>query len=561
MVRLKVGSLLAVDAGDTGTGRRERVRYRWAAWGDLNAFFGLMLDNLTNLVLLTGVLVGAFQFPAEFMFAYMIPGTALGVLVGDLLYGWLAFRLAARLGRDDVTAMPLGLDTPTTIGLAFAVLGPAYVASRDPALTWQIGAATLVLIGLVKLGFAFSGEWLRGAVPQAGLLGPLAGVGLALLAFLPLLEIFQAPLVGMVALGIVLYTLVAGLPLPGRLPGAFVAVAVGTAIYFALGPMGLLGSAYHAPALVWRLHMPLPSLAFLEGLPEAVPYVSLAIPFALINVVGGLNNTESARVAGDPYDTRSILLTEAVSTLVAGVCGGVAQTTPYIGHPAYKAMGARAAYVIATGLFVGLGGALGYVSFIVDALPHAAVAPVLIFVGLEIVVQAFRATPARHSAAVALACLPVVADLVLIEVTAVLGDLQRTSADLGPGLQATLQAVAVLANGFILTALLWAGALALVIDRRHWTASGWLLLLSALTVCGIVHSVAPNGAVYWPWHMPSSWPWAIAAGYLTLAAALAVAAWQPPSRARAVAGGADQASAAVGRGARWPRRPRHEPLP
>ena len=71
------------------------------------------------------------------------------------------------------------------------------------------------------------------------------------------------------------------------------------------------------------------------------------MPFALLTVVGGINVTESARVAGDDFNTRNILLTEAVATLVAGVCGGVAQSTPYIGQPAYKGMGARAGYTAA----------------------------------------------------------------------------------------------------------------------------------------------------------------------------------------------------------------------
>ena len=44
----------------------------------------------------------------------MFPGTALGVLVGNLIYTWMARRLAAKTGRDDVTAMPLGLDAPTS---------------------------------------------------------------------------------------------------------------------------------------------------------------------------------------------------------------------------------------------------------------------------------------------------------------------------------------------------------------------------------------------------------------------------------------------------------------
>ena len=86
----------------------------------------------------------------------------------------------------------------------------------------------------------------------------------------------------------------------------------------------------------------------MEGMRIAVTqYLPMAVPFAILTVVGGINVTESARLAGDEYNTRDILLTEAVATLLAGVCGGVSQTTPYIGHPAYKAMGGRAAYTLA----------------------------------------------------------------------------------------------------------------------------------------------------------------------------------------------------------------------
>src|SRR5688572_31730762 len=97
---------------------------RWFAVGDINAFFGLMLDNVVNLAVLAGILVGGFGFPADLVYTRMFPGTALGVMFGDLVYTWLAFRLAKKTGRDDVTAMPLGLDSPSTIGMALAVLGP-----------------------------------------------------------------------------------------------------------------------------------------------------------------------------------------------------------------------------------------------------------------------------------------------------------------------------------------------------------------------------------------------------------------------------------------------------
>jgi len=73
--------------------------------GDWNAFFVLALDNTTLLVILSSLLIGAFKFPPDLVLGRIVPGTAAGVLVGDLAYTWLAVRLARASGRDDVTAM------------------------------------------------------------------------------------------------------------------------------------------------------------------------------------------------------------------------------------------------------------------------------------------------------------------------------------------------------------------------------------------------------------------------------------------------------------------------
>ena len=82
--------------------------------GDVNGFLGLVVDNLSVLGLLAAVLIGGYGVPASIVYGRMFPGTAFGVLVGDLIYTWLAVRLARRTGRVDVTAMPFGLDTPST---------------------------------------------------------------------------------------------------------------------------------------------------------------------------------------------------------------------------------------------------------------------------------------------------------------------------------------------------------------------------------------------------------------------------------------------------------------
>lgn len=500
-------------AANTSTGG-----YRWATWGDLDAFWGLALDNVTNLVLFTSILNGIFGYPLEMIFYKMIPGTCLGVLVGDVIYTWMAFRLAKKTGNREVTAMPLGLDSPSTIGMAFAVLGPAYLATgKNAELTWQIGMAVMVFMGIIKLIFSFIGQWVQDNVPQAGLLGSLAGIGAALLAVIPLVDIFKMPIVGMVSLGIILYTVVAKYKLPGRLPGIFTAVVVGTLIYYVMGSMGMLGlETFKTPALTFRLAWPMPTLGFLDGFQAALPYLPIALPFGILTIVGGINVTESARVAGDNYNTRAILLTEAVATLVAGLTGGVAQSTPYIGQPAYKAMGARAAYVLATGLFIGFGGMLGYTSFFIDLIPAPAAAGILIFVGLDIIEQSFLVVPHSHFPAVGLAMLPSIAQLVNIQLDSFRGQFSGliSAVPNGPAvlsaihmphaLDSTLTVYMLLGHGFILTGMMWGAFLAFMIDRQLNKSIITLLVTAGMTLFGFIHSVVPNGSIYLPWAIPES---------------------------------------------------------
>ncbi|MBW1878267.1 MAG: hypothetical protein JRJ84_07900 [Deltaproteobacteria bacterium] len=489
----------------------EAFVYQWAKKGDLNAFFALMLDNLLNLVILTALLTG-FGYPIEKVFSLMIPGTALGVMVGDLVYTWLAYRLAHKTKNPNVTAMPLGLDTPSTIGIALTVLGPCFLIAKGDLLasgvaeaqaieqaaytTWYVGMAVMMVMGVVKTVFAFFGDWVRRVVPNAGLLGSLGGIGLALLAYLPLMDIFEAPIVGLSALGLVLYTLVARFRLPGGIPGAAFAVFFATALYYVLGPLGLATPGFSWPPTDFYLEFPFPTLGFVKGMADVGPYIAIAIPFGLLTIVGGINVTESARVAGDAFETRDILLTEAVATLIAGLCGGVSQSTPYIGHPAYKAMGARSAYTLATGLFVGLGGVFGYVQFVVGLIPKAAVTPILLFIGLEIVHQAYHEVPKKHSPAVTLAFLPILAQLGLILVKPILGG---DVASFPEHVQHSAHMLAVLGNGFILTAMLWGGGLALLIDRELVKSAVFFYVCAAFTSIGLIHSVHLSGSMYLPW--------------------------------------------------------------
>jgi AGZA family xanthine/uracil permease-like MFS transporter len=384
-------------------------------------------------------------------------------------------------------------------------------------------------MGLFKVAMSFIGERIGRWIPAAGLLGSIAGVGVALLGTLQLGEIYAEPVVGMIALGLILYALVARIRLPFQAPAVLVAVTVGAVLYYGLGAWGLTVHPVAMPEANMLFALPVPNMGFVTGMPIALrDYLPLALPFAILTIVGGINVTESARQAGDDYRTRDILLVEAVSTLIAGVCGGMSQTTPYIGHPAYKAMGGRAGYTLMTGLFVGLGGIFGYVAFMAALLPRPALAPVLFFIGLEITSQAYVATPRRHIAAVTVAILPSIAVVVQILLSQVYnGALMSAAIDpagtmtatgiTNPAFIQTVGVMVMLASGFIVTAMLWGATLAFLIDRRVVAAAVTLLACAILSLFGFIHSVLPTAGIYFPWTVSSSLPLHWSAAYALLA--------------------------------------------
>ncbi len=500
--------------------------------GDVNAFFGLTVDNLTQMVIMASILTGVFGMPSEVVLYGMIPGSVVGVLIGNLVFTRMAVSLAAQTGRADVTAMPLGIDTPSLFAFTFGIVGPAYLATHDGTLTWRIASAVIVTVGLVKIGGAFIGNAVRRAIPRAGLLGPIAAIALLLIAFFPSLRMMRDPIPAFLSLGIILVCLVGRYRFPGRVPAAFAAVLVGGTVYYALKALGVdtAHGALQAGQNPWQISMPWPGLRFLDGLGWLPTYLPLALPFAFAVVIGGVDVTESASASGDEYPARRVILTDGLATLVGGLCGAVVQTTPYIGHPAYKRMGGGVGYTLAAGLVVGLGGALGYISFLAGLIPEAVVAPILVFIGLEITAQTYSATPKAHYPAVAISFIPVIANLVVIHTHAILGNLGLQADALKGEFAGTHQAALLLGNGFIVTSLVWAGALAFIIDGALRPAAAMMAAGAAASLFGIMHSPYENGRLFFPWSTDLSTPWLLSGAYAAVVCWLLLMATRPGSR-------------------------------
>ena len=98
--------------------------------GDVDGFFGLAVDNLIQFLLILGLCTGVLGFPLELVLRTVLPGAALSIVVGNLFYAWQAQRLSAASGRQDVTALPYGINTVSLFAYVFLVMLPVKLAAQ-----------------------------------------------------------------------------------------------------------------------------------------------------------------------------------------------------------------------------------------------------------------------------------------------------------------------------------------------------------------------------------------------------------------------------------------------
>jgi adenine/guanine/hypoxanthine permease len=492
--------------------------------GDINGTFGLLVDNMAALVLLYTLLAApdyrASQFRAPFVVSWLIPGTVLGVLLGGMLYAGLAYLLAKRTGRSDVTAMPVGLDTPSVFAMALFVLLPALKEGRElladrnlapldhhelaSVFAWHVGAAVVMMVGVFKIVLAPAAALLVRWLPRGALLGSLAAVALALIAFLPMARhIAPGPIVGLPVLAVILVTMLSRRGTERVVPGSVVALVLGFAIVVAGVFLGDWCGVGVVPMPEQHL-MPTGTVSPLSAevwtgawwhpvLLSALHKLPIALPFALFTVIGGVQCAASASEAGDEYDARGVILVQGVASAFAGLFGGVVQSTPYFGHPAYKSMGAGWAYVILGSALLAMAGFFGWFAYFFESVPGAVVFPVIVFIGLRTIAHSCESMPRRDYAAMALAAIPVLAYLVVISCDEIFAG--RTPSLAGV---AMLGAMRSLGNGFILTSILWAATLIAVMDDRPLRAVLTLLTAAACSLFSLIHSPLPGGSLAWP---------------------------------------------------------------
>jgi len=458
--------------------------------GDIDGFIGLFIDNLVNLLLITGLCL-KIGMPKELVFGKILPGTALSVLAGNIFYSIQAKKLAITEKRSDVTALPYGINTVSLFAFFAFIIVPVFVKTGNADLAWKVGVACCFVSGVCEGLGAFVGDKIRTHTPRAALLATLSGIAIVFIALNHTLPIWDKAVIAFVPLAFILIGYFSGIKLPFKIPAGLYALFIGSIIAWVTGAMdgkSLLESTD-------RLSIVAPSLAFSEvfsGIKEIIPYLGIAIPMGIMSFFGTLQNIESAAAAGDTYPATPALAMNGVGTIVGSVFGSPFPTTVYIGHPGWKALGARAGYSIINGAAITLICFTGAMSILLSLVPLEAGYPILLWIGLIITAQAFQTTPRAHAPAVALGLMPAISAWGL----SLLGRYiningEYSTAEINALISKTipdLKGIVTFSEGPLLSAMFLTSVTVYLIEKDFLKAFYWTLPLILCTFFGFIHS-------------------------------------------------------------------------
>jgi AGZA family xanthine/uracil permease-like MFS transporter len=212
----------------------------------------------------------------------------------------------------------------------------------------------------------------------------------------------------------------------------------------------------------------------------------------IFNVVGSLQNIESAEAAGDRFKTFPSLMANGIGSVVAAFFGSVFPTTIYIGHPGWKRLGARSGYSALNGIFISFLCLTGTIQAVLGLIPLEAGIGILLYIGIIIVAQSFQETPKEHAPAVALGIVPALAGWGLLMVETGLRAAGKSLFDVGLSKfnqeSLAIHGMISLERGFIFTSMILAAIAVALIERKFYSAGVWSTAAALLSAFGIIHA-------------------------------------------------------------------------
>ena len=514
------------------------------AAGNMDAGFGQFLNTLILLLNILTVLRQRVGIEEATLVGRIIPAATVTVFLSNIAFGVWAERAGAQSLRESglsYTALPHGISTVLFFAFTMLIMAPVFLKTGDAEQAYRTGLAASLMLGVLELVTLFFVDGIRRVVPRAAMMSAMGGVALTFIAMTFTVQIFSNPAVGILPLTVILVCYGSNVQLPYKVPAGLLALVLGSAIVWAASALGiqlmdpstelaagagagagaaLAGRAEPLGTLVAGLRVYLPGLAVADVLqaladPATWGAITVVVPMLIVNIVNNLSCLEGAAAMGDHYSTRQGLALDAAFTILGALLGNPFPTCIYIGHSAFKSMGAGADYSYVAAVSSLLLGVLNGASGVIRVVPEVAGVGVILWIGIVVTAQAFdrdetyeneSSATKSHAAAVALGLLPALAAWCLQYIQAALPAVSVVLSPAAPAAPAPVHVpfdkvmvqlestgvyvygLIALSRGYLLSSIFLSSMLVEIIDRKFKNAAGWMLLASALSFVGAVHS-------------------------------------------------------------------------
>ncbi len=464
-------------------------KHRYFGKGDWEAFFGLFGDVFSKIAAIVGVLYLTEGFPAEIVMGKILPGIAVGSISGCLIYFGEAYFLGKKEGRTDVTALPFGVSSTQVFAWLFLILVPIYRKTGDAVMAWQIALAACFLGGIIEVLGGFVSRYLVRYIPNSALMGNMAAGALVWLSFNGFVTVFQAPVISVLPLFLLILAFRVKRPFVKGIPNTLVILVLGGVLAWITG---YCSTQSFRESLDFVGFYP-PSLTVtdvFEGFGKIGPYLSIIVPLQIANFISTMQAVQSAAMSGDRYPVKRSMILDGMTTIVSSLTGSPFPTSVYYGHPGWKKIGTRSGYTLCMAVMY-LTCFFGIPLMILEIVPYEVIIILLVYVGLTVASEVVDNLEKEYSSVIFVSLFPILAQYICNLINDVLSVAGTSVAEIGlekfGDAGVAVYAFQVLSYGAFASSLLYAAWMAYIYRRRFKAAGFTAILLAVLSAVGFIH--------------------------------------------------------------------------
>ncbi|WP_353626415.1 hypothetical protein [Bacillus sp. JCM 19041] len=214
--------------------------------------------------------------------------------------------------------------------------------------------------------------------------------------------------------------------------------------------------------------------------------LGILIPITIYNAIETMNNVDAMSAAGDSYDVRECQAVDGIGAMIGACFGGMFPTTVYIATVGAKQMGAGRGYSVLNAAVFALASVTGLIASFSALIPMAAIAPILVFVGMSMISSTFANNEKKYYPAIALAMLPYIANYMMTR-------FNNNAPDVVAGIS---EGIVPLGQGAMFTAIIIGAITVFLIDKDFYKAATFSVIGAVLSFFGFMHapSLAINAA-------------------------------------------------------------------